>query len=174
MVHPADRSPGSWRRRMRMRSSAFPRRTAQRYCGREGSGCADPPSSAPPLRQFPGRPGLILDAEGDLAVRVHVKNCVLGFWNTDPTLAAIWYMGRLLISCPSTSTLPVKFSLVKLRDQSVHQPCDGGLAASAAPTEQDTLPIRDGQVNVPEAIMLLPLIGKGYLFQFDHPNTPFP
>ena len=26
-----------------------------------------------PLRQFPGRPGLILDAEGDLAVRVHVK-----------------------------------------------------------------------------------------------------
>ena len=127
-----------------------------------------------PLRQFLGRPGLILDAEGDLAVRVHVKKLRSGI------LEHRAYLGGDLVHGKAADLLAIhphaagQLACIELGDQTVHQPCDGGLAAPTSAAEQDALPVRNGQVNVPETVMLLPLIGEGDPFQFDHPNTPFP
>ena len=126
------------------------------------------------LRQFPGRPGLILAAEGDLAGRVHIKKLRSGILEHRADL------GGDLIRGKATDLLSIhphaagQLTCVKLRDQTVHQPCDGGLAAPAAAAEQNALPVRNGQVNVPKAVMLLSLVGEEHPFQFDHPNTPFP
>ena len=127
-----------------------------------------------PLRQFSGRPGLILDAEGDLAVRVHVKKLRSGILEHRADLGGDLVRGEaadLLAIHPHAAG---QLACIELGDQSVHQPCDGGLAAPAPPAKQDALPVRNGQVNVPEAVMLLSLVGEGHPSQFDHPNTPFP
>lgn len=62
---------------------------------------------------------------------------------------------------------------IELWDQAVDQPCDGGLAASAPAAEQDALSVRNRQIDVVQAIMLLPLVGKRHMLQLNHPNTPF-
>ena len=49
----------------------------------------------------------------------------------------------------------------------------GGLAASAPAAEQDALSIRNRQIDVVQAVMLLALVGKRHMLQFNHPNTPF-
>lgn len=41
------------------------------------------------LYQLLWRTSLVLNTKGDLAVCVHIENCVRGFWKTEPTLAAI-------------------------------------------------------------------------------------
>ena len=127
-----------------------------------------------PLRQFLGRPGLILDAKGDLAVRVHVEKLRSGI------LEHRAHLGGNLVHGKAADLLAIHphaaghLACIELGDQTVHQSCDGGLAAPTSAAEQDALPVRNGQVNVPEAVMLLSLVGEGHPFQFDHPNTPFP
>ena len=62
--------------------------------------------------------------------------------------------------------------LIKLRDQSIHQPCNRCFSAPAAATEQDEFSVRNFQIDVAQPTMFLPRIGKRYIFKLNQPITP--
>ena len=126
-----------------------------------------------PLRQLHGRSGLVFNPKGDFAVRVHIEKLRPGVLEHRADFSGDLVHGQLADLLSIHQYAARQFSRIELWDQAVDQPCDGGLAASAPAAEQDALSIRNRQIDVVQAVMLLALVGKRHMLQFNHPNTPF-
>ena len=125
-----------------------------------------------PLGQFLGRACLILNTEGDLAVGVHIEKLCPWILKNRTNLCGNLVHGKITDFLTVYQHTAMKFPLIKLRDQSIDQACNRCFATPAAPTEQDTFSICNFQIDVMQAIMLLPIIRKGYIFKFNQPMTP--
>lgn len=89
------------------------------------------------------------------------------FRNTDDL------MERANQSITALNSVMIEYiSGMKLRDQSIHQPCDRCFSAPAAATEQDTFSVRNFQIDVMQPAMFLSCIGKRYIFKLNQPITP--
>ena len=117
--------------------------------------------------------GLVLQAEGDLAVGVHVEELGAGVLEhaAHPLRDAVQGQAGHVLAVQQHPARQLTGE--KLGDQAVDQPGQGGLAAAAAAAQQHALAVRDGQRHVPQAAVGAVGIGKRHMLQFDHAATAF-
>ena len=101
-----------------------------------------------PLGQFLGRAGLILNTEGDLAVGVHIEKLCPWILKNRTNLCGNLIHGEAADFLAVYQHTALKLSLVKLRNQPVHQPCDRCFSAPATAAEQDAFSVRNFQIDV--------------------------
>ena len=100
-----------------------------------------------------------------------MKNCVFGFWNTEPTVSAILYMGGVAISRSATLTEPLtSASFTKWGNKPVYELCHCGFSATAFAAEQYKFSLANRQVYIRKNIFAFNIYA--YVFEFDHNRNP--
>ena len=111
---------------------------------------------------------LVLQAESDLAVRVHVEKL------RPRILEHTAYFLRNAIQRQLQQGLPVQLHVPgqlpgeELGDEPVEEPGEGGLPTAAAAAEEDALSVRDGQVDVFQPAVRAVRVGKGHVVKAYH------
>ena len=118
-------------------------------------------------------PGLALQAEGDLAVGVHVEKLRPGILEDAAHLLRDPVEGEFRQILPVQQHPARQLPGEELGDEAVDKAGEGGLAAAAAAAEQDALPVRDGEAHLMEPTVPALRIGEGNLLKLDHKIPPF-
>ena len=113
-----------------------------------------------PFLQFLYRPGFIFNSKRNFTVRIHIEKLRPGILKDGAHLCGNLIHGQVADFLSVHQHAPLKFSLIKLWDQAVYQPCDRCFPTPAAATEQDTFPVCNFQADSMQTVMLLPLIRK--------------
>ena len=98
--------------------------------------------------------------EGNLAVGVYIEKLRPGILKDGAHLCGDLIHGQVADFLSVHQHTPLKFSLVKLWNQAVYQPCDRCFSTPATATEQDTFPVCNFQADSMQTTMLLSLIRK--------------
>lgn len=125
-----------------------------------------------PGPEFRRRPGLALQAEGDLAVAVHVEKLRPGVLEDAAHLLRDPVHGQRRQVLPVQQHPARQLPGEELGDEAVDEPGEGGLAAAAAAAEQDALPVGDGEAHVMEPALPALRIAEGHMLKLDHRIPP--
>ena len=124
------------------------------------------------LSQFLRRASFIFNSKGNLAVCINIEKLRPWILENGADLSGNLIHGDIADFLTIYQNTTMNISLIKLRDQSIHQPCDRCFSAPAAATEQDTFSVRNFQIDVMQPAMFLSCIGKRYIFKLNQPITP--
>ncbi len=119
------------------------------------------------------RHGLILHAESNFTVRIHIEKLGPGILEYTSDLLRNAVQGKSCKIFAVQQNLSAPFSCEELRDQTVDEPRQRGLSAAAPTAEQNTLPVRNREINMLKTAVCMVGIVKGHILKFDHTNTSF-
>ena len=120
-----------------------------------------------------GRTGLIFNAESYLAVRIHIEKLRAGILEHAPHLFRNAVHRHFCDIFTVKKHLALQLALKKLRDKSVHKPCESCFSAAAPSAENDKLTVGNSQINVVQTALRAVGICKGNIFEFYHWFHPF-
>ena len=124
------------------------------------------------LYQLLWRTSLVLNSKGNLAVCINIEKLRPWILENGANLSGNLIHRDIADFLTIYQHTAMKLSLIKLRYQSIHQPCNRCFSAPAAATEQDAFSVRNFQIDVMQPTMFLPRIGKRYIFKLNQPITP--
>ena len=103
---------------------------------------------------------LIFNTKSDLAVCIHIEKLCPWVLKHRSNLCGKLMHGKITDFLTIHQYAARQLSCVKLWDQAVYKPRDGGLSAAAPTTEQNTFSVLYGQVDVMQPVSFLSLISK--------------
>ena len=103
---------------------------------------------------------LIFNTKSDLAVCIHIEKLCPWVLKHRSNLCGNLVHRKITDFLTIHQYAARQLSCVKLWDQAVYKPRDGGLSAAAPATEQNTFSVLYGQVDVMQPVSCLSLISK--------------
>ena len=100
------------------------------------------------LSQFLRRASFIFNSKGNLTVYINIEKLRPWILENGANLSGNLIHGDIADFLTIYQHTAMKLPLIKLRDQSIHQPCNRCFSAPAAATEQDAFSVRNFQIDV--------------------------